>query len=577
MEMRIENLSFVWIKQKLSYVWSAAALLVCLCLLIADSMGSETPNDGGYNRGQQQSGNAEGGTRIWLGYIAVHPSGKYFVSRSQESLVLGVVATKKTELLTGLDYIERVIFDEKEPILYATQTNKKYDHVYLLAYHLEKRAVLWRQELDGRFNLDRMRLDREPTTDGIVTTELYRVRMWDATEGRLRWTYELPTRGSDYFIVDVDLVSQIGKVVITARETWSEVAKVVPTQPSRQFAGNGYQVLSSEQIPTVQKSSVFDQPQPPMQQRREKPAITAPEMESKPTTDIIFLTYGTGRVSSVSVPNCGGELIIANQGRRAFLGPTECKAPPKKLPPSEQNNGSAGQSTEPTQRASNSQRNYDPVSVIDLVAERFERNLPGYGPIALSKDGSMAVAFMDRKALDLSLFQDFGQIPPQDGSQYLLMFIHTESLKFTWMEIGDTLPRYSITPDGKHLLIDASNKYQTNKTIQILDIKNKILRTVEGPSVSMDQFVLTPNAEDAYVLDGALYRLTFSEKKLTPVVLSFTPKTLNISPLGDLLFLKDGKTDNVHIYCVYRRQLCGEVVNELYTKVDLADDTIESP
>jgi hypothetical protein len=81
----------------------------------------------------------------------------------------------------------------------------------------------------------------------------------------------------------------------------------------------------------------------------------------------------------IEVPNCADELVIAPDGAHAFLAPTRCSQ--------------------------------DPISVIDLANPRFERNLPGFGPVALAPSGALAVGFLDRDNVDEALFDDKSQIP----------------------------------------------------------------------------------------------------------------------------------------------------------------------
>ncbi len=559
---------YVWqawkqcVEGRLSYLWSVFVLISCLGLLVADSAGEE-PNEGGYNRGQQKSGNAEGGTRLWLGHIAVHPSGKYFISRVKNTLVLGNVRTRKTERLEGLTNIERLVFDPRQFLFYATQTVKDYKHIYLLAYDMEAKKQLWRVELLGRENLDQLRLDVEPSTNGLLLSGNSRIRMIEASSGNERWRWfpKIEKRKELYIsgVVDVDLVSRIGKVVVTVREKWVSNKTDVPTPPkggsSRHYAG---QLL--KQSGGNDDFSLSPKLQP--KHKTDTAENTQTEKKREPKTKLFFLTYSSGKETSTEVPNCGGELLVAQGGRRAFLAPTRCKPPPPK-PKKDKSNAAP--------RSPRKNAGYDPVSVIDLVKESWEVNLPGFGPVALSTDGSTAVAFIDQQAMDASLFGKYGKQPSSDGPRYLLMFINTRTLQFTSMDIGNTLPRYGITPDGKLLLIDASTTYAKTSSIRILDIEKRKIRAVKGPSVRMDHFALTPDSQEIYLLDKSLYHLLFSVATLEKVKLAFTPASLNISPQGDILFLKDEKTHNIHLYCLYTASLCGQIENNLHLGVKIDD------
>ncbi len=579
--------------------WKHSASLLmcvaCVALLIADSSDGEAPNDGGYNRGEQSSGNREGGSRIWLGHIAVHPSGRYFFSRVKDDLVLGSVATGKVEVLEGMENIERLVFDtHNKAMLYATQTNSSFTEVNLLAYDLDERKILWKVELNGLFNLDSLRLDHDPTTDGLVLTEPNRIRMFAAVSGVVRWDH----RSIGGSLVDVDLVPAIGKVVLTQSEVWVRTRPETTAEPSRQAAGNRLQeapvqqgVLRHITAAEAQTNRTDDRAMQLANTNADPNLIVAQRMNRRPVTTLWFISYRTGQRSHTNIPNCGGEMVISSDGSRGFLAPTRCIPPPEPEKPEEgtsKSNGSPGSnnnsgnnpgsnSTTTPRTRQNAGRNYDPVSVIDLRKEKWVRNLPGFGPVALSKDGTMAVAFMDRKSLDVSLFGEYGEMPELEGTNYLLMFIDPRTLKFKSMDLGDTLPRYSVTPNGQHLLIDNSATFSGPESIRILDIQTQKLREVDGPNLHMDHFVLMPNSREAYLRgpQSQLYRLDILEGKLLEIPLEFKVQSINKSPLSDILFLKDTEEGDVHLYCTFGRKLCGEVASETgaqVTQTDSLDD-----
>ena len=86
--------------------------------------------------------------------------------------------------------------------------------------------------------------------------------------------------------------------------------------------------------------------------------------------------------------------------------------------------------------------------------EKFVRNLPGFGPVALGPDGTMAVGFLDMKIIDVELFDDPNDVP-SDPTRYQLMVIDTESLSYDFYAYGNNPPRYAMTPDGNVLLVGA--------------------------------------------------------------------------------------------------------------------------
>ena len=156
-------------------------------------------------------------------------------------------------------------------------------------------------------------------------------------------------------------------------------------------------------------------------------------------TRISIIEPVEGRSEEISVPNCSSPLVLTKDGSRAFLAPTQCGS--------------------------------DPVSVIDIKQRKFIKNLPGFGPVALAPGGDTAVAFLDRdSALDRDLFGDKSQKPSRSSDRYHLMFINTKTLKFTTVEVGDKLPRYAVSRDGKVVLVD-SVWFGAKEEVRVVDCK----------------------------------------------------------------------------------------------------------
>lgn len=156
---------------------------------------------------------------------------------------------------------------------------------------------------------------------------------------------------------------------------------------------------------------------------------------------------GASAGTAVDVPNCESPIVVVPNGARAFLSPTYCSPGAQAVP------GEVW-------------TNPDPVSVIELAggAARFNKNLPGFGPVAMSKDGARLVAYLDVKRMDPAMFADPKQVPWKDGQRYHLMTIDPATLAFTLAPIGNAIPRFAMTSDGRGLLVDASAKF-TSRTV----------------------------------------------------------------------------------------------------------------
>ncbi|MEM6292453.1 MAG: hypothetical protein AAGA54_14355 [Myxococcota bacterium] len=217
--------------------------------------------------------------------------------------------------------------------------------------------------------------------------------------------------------------------------------------------------------------------------------------------------------NTITLPNCADEAVMNAKGRYAFMAPTRC--------------------------------NEDPVSVIDLETGTFVRNLPGFGPVALADGGDVAVAFMNLDNLDASLFLDDDPMPEGDR-QYHLMLIDTETLDFTTVELGDSLPRYVPTPDGKLLLVDADAWYDDER-VRIFDLQTGELHPVLGPDVRLHDFVLTSDSQRAYLVDEGAYELSIPDRVISSLPLAVIPTNLNLTADDRWLLLQDD-LGPVHVY-----------------------------
>ncbi len=238
------------------------------------------------------------------------------------------------------------------------------------------------------------------------------------------------------------------------------------------------------------------------------------------TTVQVLRSLDAGVTCQITAPNCADEFVVARGGTRAFLAPTWCSR--------------------------------DPVSVLDLENCQLEKQLPGFGPVALSQSGNTAVAFLDRDTTDPTA----PAMPPevaQSDSRYHLMFINVGSLAYGTLAVGDELPRYAVTPDGKMLLVDA---FLSENNVRILDIETRSLRTVQGAYVLLDDYVMLPDSQHVYGIQQGLFELDVATAMARTIGLSFTPEGINMTPDGDTLLLRD-RDELVHLFDVQTQVVTG--------------------
>lgn len=238
------------------------------------------------------------------------------------------------------------------------------------------------------------------------------------------------------------------------------------------------------------------------------------------TTVYVRKPADASAICQLKVPNCADELVLRPDGARAFLAPTFCAK--------------------------------DPVSVIDLSSCSFEKNLPGFGPVALSQNGQTAVAFIDKGNDDPTAPPLPEEVEASD-SRYHLMMIDVDTLEYDTLAVGSELPRYAVTPDGQMLLVDA---FMSENNVRILDIDTRSLRTIEGAYVLLENFVMHPNSRQVFGLYQGLFEIDVPAAKSRTIGLSFTPDSINMLPSGDMLLLKD-RDSRIHMFDVASERVTG--------------------
>lgn len=445
---------------------------LCFSLLTAACI------DGGLNQNEQRPGNQEDGTSLVFGDVAVDPSGRYFLSRSDDQLLYGDIETGRAHLLPGLAAPLRVAFSHGRELIYLTESRQPSagdglsgDH--LVAYETVSEQLLWEREIDieARYLLGRaepVSLPRIQATEDdrlLIAAAYDSVEIIDVQSGETLERLEF-----DRQVVDFDVIppaeAESPRMIITLEHAWID---------------------------------------PPVEGEPENPEDPPPEAEATPETELVLVDLDTFAQTSLLVPNCADELVVAPSGRRAFLAPTECAK--------------------------------DPVSVIDLEAEAFVRNLPGFGPVGIAPRGEVAIAFIDTENVDESLFLE-GEAPPTGDERYHLMVIDAETLAFDTIALGDSLPRYALTADGEIVLIDASSWFVDGK-LRILDVKDRALYPIDGPDVRLNNYVIAAESQRIFLIEDGLYDLSIAERLVKSVPLAFVPTHLNITPDDRYLVLRE--------------------------------------
>lgn len=271
-----------------------------------------------------------------------------------------------------------------------------------------------------------------------------------------------------------------------------------------------------------------------------------------PHTPVSLVGVTDRKVTTIDVPNCAAPIAIVPDGSRALLSPTFCTAD--------------------AEARAKGWSNPDPVSMIDIDAGAgtlsFIKNLPGFGPVSLLADGR-AVAYLDTKRMDPSMFDDESQVPGPLADQYHLMLIEPQSMNFDLHPIGKQLPRFAPGRDGKSLLVDASvmvvrNEASASITFDpmsgkitaevkgafgdtsgslfgVFDLQSKTYVPFSGPGASLDRFVQLGDGSQVFTLKenslgGDLFAIDVGAR--TSVDLGRTLRDIAILPDGRTLVLR---------------------------------------
>lgn len=322
------------------------------------------------------------------------------------------------------------------------------------------------------------------------------VLSWSFTEGRVMWTREL-ARGDRWLDVNAlgtHLVLTGEDVMILRAQDGSDVVVLRQRNGVRDvdFSASGTQLVITEET-----------------------AWRKEDGQQRPHTDVSVHDLDTGEERCrTDTLNCADELVLSADGTRAFLAPTLCAK--------------------------------DPVSVVTLGADgscSLEKQLPGFGALAMSPDGKTAVAFLDAYSND-----DLGPQVPADVRnseiRYHLMFIDVATLEYRTTPFGESLPRYTYSPDGSTLIVDTPMAPLSR--VVLMDVQSFGKRTVRGLPAKLHRFSVTPDGERVFVVDKGLFELDLGKGDMAPVLTRFRPGSLNITPGGNTLLVGDGRQRVVH-------------------------------
>ena len=509
-------------------------IITCLVIPLTVANCGQIGGGAGLNQNEQSSGNREGGVDLSWDQIAIDPTGSYFISGRHGQVIYGDIKTGESKILEGISNMTRLVFGA-DHMIYCDAYHQS--ESVLAAYDLRSEEVIWaipEAELadeDGQVeSYANATLDLSRDQSRLIVAGVKRFRVLDVRDGHVMFDTTF-----DKTIVDVDVHPTEDRVLVTLDHEW--VDEVPQTQlismswehlqasPSAEDdqARSAESTLGVTTLSRAEINAELTSTQRPLTKATHQIAQLEPSRELEPALPVL----NRPKTVKIIIPNCSSELTLTPNGKRAFLAPTRCRK--------------------------------DPVSVIDLVEERFVRNLPGFGPVAMSPSGETAIAFINMNNVEEHLFDDPSQIPSKEDGIYHLMLINTSDLSFKTLPLGDRLPRYALTPNGQMLLIDDAQVFgREDAQVRILDIDTLTLQPVVGPSVRLLHYVLTSDSSRALLIDEHLYELSIEERRVEKLDINIEPSRLNITPDDQQLIVRS-KSNKLWVYDLVARKMSHQI------------------
>lgn len=229
-------------------------------------------------------------------------------------------------------------------------------------------------------------------------------------------------------------------------------------------------------------------------------------------TALFYDLTGAKTLAKVNFPNCADEVVLVPGRDMALLAPSRCRQ--------------------------------DPISILDTKKRKFVKNLPGFGPVAVTPDGKNAIGFTRRDVM----VSEWGYHEQNDHIG--LIRVDLDTLKWTVHDYGQATPAYTITKDGKVLYAWHGYSWKYVKDAEghskRVNVPGKLerfavgdmSRTVVDGADGITSFVWSTDGKTMYFIDhSVLYSLPAGGSKAETLLLSPKYQLLNLRPQGDALVL----------------------------------------
>lgn len=249
-----------------------------------------------------------------------------------------------------------------------------------------------------------------------------------------------------------------------------------------------------------------------------------------PETRVYWMNPKSGVVEDeVAFPNCAADLQLQPQGTLLLMSPNVCflhsvtLAPPPVV--EEPTDDWEDEWEEWEDEEDWEEWNDDPTSIVDLVTREYVGKLPGFGPLALSPDGAVAVGFSRQQAL-MKQWNMFQQSP------HGLLVIRLNDLYWKFLEHGVAEPDFSFSDSGSLLIHDRESGVDR---LLKMAVETESVEEFTGPPTTLDESSFGPGGAVLFAVSGGdVRRVDVGAGAISTIATPTTVAQVFARPQGDL-------------------------------------------
>jgi hypothetical protein len=262
-----------------------------------------------------------------------------------------------------------------------------------------------------------------------------------------------------------------------------------------------------------------------------------------PETRVYWMNPESGVVEDeVAFPNCPADLQVQPQGTLLLMSPNVCFLHPVTLAPPPVVEEPSEEWEEDWEEWEDGEDwdewDSDPVSIVELATREYVGKLPGFGPLALSPDGTTAVGFSRQQAL-MKQWNMFQQSP------HGLLLIRLSDLYWKFLEHGNGEPDFSFAAGGELLIHDRSDGVDR---LLKMSMETEEVEDFSGPATTLDESSFASAGAVLYtVSDGDLLRVEVSANAISTLATPTAVAQVFARPQGDLVVAAGADSTILHL------------------------------